>query len=108
MKRLNLDKVPDSVVRDNFRIISEEFRKNPFLLGTWRFLELEFLSAVTNFKYQHRLGFTPKDVIQTSVVGAGSVTWNYSSFDRTNLDITTTGACTVRALVGSYQEASDA
>jgi hypothetical protein len=57
---------------------------------------------VVNYRYPHKLGFVPEDVIQTSLRGAGAVTWNYDQFNRDYLDVTTTGACVVRAFVGLY------
>lgn len=63
---------------------------------------ISFPSALTNFKVPHGLNFTPKDIIQTALTGAGTITWNYSLFDSENLDVTTSAACEVRAFVGVY------
>ena len=101
---LFINEISDPPTRENFRRIFEAFKTKVFLKGDWRFVEIPFLGAVTNFKFPHGLSFIPKDVIQTSKTGAGSITFNYSSFDRTNISITTTGACTVRAFIGSYRE----
>ncbi len=97
----------DPIDRENMRRIQNEFTSVQIILkGQWKFFELTFTGAVTNFKQKHLLMFVPKDVIQTSITGVGAVTWNYSLFDRTNLDITTTGACVIRAFVGAYLEGS--
>jgi hypothetical protein len=101
---LRLQEIDDAVVRENFERVKADVESHPFLRGSWRFIELEFTGAVTNYQHPHSLGFIPQDVIQTSLIGAGSLTWNYSSFSRSHLNITTTGACTVRAFVGSYYE----
>lgn len=104
MISLFIEEIQDVKARENFRRLLEAFRLYEFLKGDWRFVEIAFLGAVTNFKYPHALGFVPKDVIQTYKTGAGSITWNYANFDKTNLDITTTGACVVRAFVGKHRE----
>lgn len=97
----------DPIDRENMKRIQNEFTSVQVILkGQWKFFEITFTGAVTNFKQKHLLDFVPKDIIQTSKTGAGSLTWNYTLFDRTNLDITTTGACIVRAFVGSYLEGS--
>jgi hypothetical protein len=100
--KLNVDRIKDEMVRDAIQDVETEFNGLPFKRGDWKQIELTFLASVTNFKYPHTLGFAPKDIIQTSLTGAGAITWNYANFDRTNLDISTTGPCVVRALVGTF------
>jgi len=103
MIKLLVKETEDITTQENMRRIQEELtRFQPILKCQWKFFELTFTGAVTNYKYPHKLSFVPKDVIQTSLIGAGALTWNYSLFDRTNLDITTTGACVVRAFIGAY------
>lgn len=104
MINLRIEEIQDAATRENFQKLEEIFKVFPLLKGEWRFITLTFTGAVTNYKYIHGLGFIPKDVIQTSKTGAGTLTWNYSSFNRTSIDITTTGACSVRAFIGSYKE----
>ena len=105
MIKLLVKETVDEITRQNMQRIQKEFTETQVILkGEWKFFSITFAGAVTNFKYPHKFTFTPKDVLQTSVTGAGSVTWNYSLFDKTNLDITTTGACVVRAFIGSYLE----
>lgn len=101
---LQIEKVEDPIARENFQRLQDDSLKDALPKGQWKFFEIVFTKAVTNFKYPHSLGFMPKDIIQTSLKGAGSLTWNYNLFDSTNLNITTSGACTVRAFVGSYSE----
>jgi hypothetical protein len=100
---LNLTQIGDRYVRDAFEGIQKFIRAN-MQPSSFKHFEIEFEGAVTNFTYPHGLGVIPTDVIQTSKTGAGAVTWNYELFDRENLNITTTGACTVRAYIGSHQE----
>lgn len=96
--------INDTYSRDNFRKIDRSLREQSLLKGNFKFFEITVTKAVTNLKFQHNMGFAPKDIIQTSHIGVGLLTWNYALFDAATLDITTTGACVVRAFVGSYEE----
>ena len=97
---LRIIEVQDTTARENFRVIQEELINQPILSGNWVFFEIEFEAAVSDFLFPHRLKFKPTDIIQTSLTGAGSLTWNYTDFTTENLSITTTDACIVRFLVG--------
>ena len=102
--KLSLTRLPLEL-RENFRMIVEYLRANRSLVG-FRHLEITLDSAVTNYKHPHGLGFQPKDIVQTSKTGAGAITWNYDNFDTTHIDLTTTGACVVRAYVGTHKESA--
>lgn len=103
MIKLLVKETTDEITRQNMQRIQKEFTETQLILrGQWKFVEITFDKAVTNFKYPHKLSFTPKDILQTSLIGAGDLTWNFALFDKTNLDITTTDACVVRAFIGSY------
>lgn len=91
------------LIRENFSRLKRLLTQQTLLKGEFKFLEITFTQAVTNFQYPHKLGFVPKDVIQTSLIGA-NLTWNYDLFTREFLDITTTGPCVVRAYIGTYSE----
>lgn len=107
MIKLLVQEISDERLRENFKRIQSEFtEKQVILKGEWKFFEIIFTVAVTNFKQKHLLGFLPKDIIQTSLTGTGVLTWNYDLFDKINLDITVTGPCKVRAFVGSYLESA--
>ena len=101
---LQIENVQDPIARENFQRMQDASLKDALPKGEWKFFEIVFTQAVTGYKHPHSLGFIPRDIIQTSLKGAGALTWNYNRFDLTNLNITTTGACTVRAFVGSYSE----
>lgn len=101
---LILKDIQDRWIRENFFRIDKFFRQFPFFKGNWVFFEFSFESAVTAKRLPHGLRFRPKDVIQTSLVGPGALTWLYADFDSENLVVTTSGACTVRAFVGAYEE----
>lgn len=103
MLSLDLPNVRDEYVRENFRQIKEEATNQVFFNKNFQFREVIFTQAETNFKYAHNLAFTPKDVILLSKTGSATVTFNYDSFDATNLDITVSGATTLRFFVGRYE-----
>lgn len=103
MIRLFLSEIEDDFSRENFRRVQNEFNEDVLKNSQFTFITITFTGAETNYKYKHNLPFVPRDVIQTSLTGSGSLTWNYSLFDSTNLDITTTDACVVRALIGKVQ-----
>lgn len=96
--------VEDRWNRENFVRIQRFFSDFPLFRGEWKFFELEFASAVTAKEIPHGLDFVPLDIIQTRLLGPGSLTWEYALFDRTKLVVTTTGACSVRAFIGAYKE----
>ena|SRR3990167_5300767 len=96
--------IKDVYVRENFFRLKKFFDKNVILKPDFRHFEIVFTAAVTNFRFKHGLGYLPKDIIQTSSIGAGALTWNYSLFTDEFLDITTTGVVTVRAFIGTYRE----
>lgn len=102
---IGLDGIEDTGIRENFSNILEEFKKTIHRFD-FQFFEVVFTAAVTNYKFKHNMRFVPKDVIQTSVIGAGAVTFNYANFDSNFIDITTTGACTVRFIAGNFSKQS--
>lgn len=102
MVRLNTSQIQDQVIRENFSTTEQEFNGLPLRKGDWTHIELTVAGAVSHFKYPHNLGFLPKDVIQTYCTPGITVTYNIDSFTSSNLDITTTGPCTLRFFVGTY------
>jgi hypothetical protein len=105
MKLLTAE-IDDPTIQENFKRIERAFEEQKILKGNWQFYDLSFKQAVTAFPFAHNFKFTPKDVLQTFISGAGLVTWEYSMFDRKNIYVTTSGPCEVRAFVGLYNERS--
>lgn len=99
-----LKDIDDRYIKENFFRIDKFFRKVPFFRTEMTFFELEFTKALTLQKVPHGLGFKPTDLIQTFLTGSGTLTWEYNSFDKVNLVVTTTGPCKVRAFIGAYRE----
>lgn len=99
-----LKDIVDPWVRENFRRVNEFFQKDAMFRGSWKFIEKEIPQASTNLRITHGLGFKPLDVILTSKIGAGAITFNYDLFTPLEIDVTTSGTCTVRFFVGAYRE----
>lgn len=106
MIKLFLNEIKDRYIRENFQKLSDLLANQPFLSekSKWTFFQYTFAAAVTNFTIPHGLKFIPKDVVQLSATDGMVVTWNFSEFDRTNINVTTDGPGTVRAVIGYYQE----
>lgn len=105
MLDLLIREIPDLFMRKNLERIKAAVNKDPFLSSQWEHHEVIFPAAVTHFKFKHSLGFVPRDIILTSSIGAGTVTFNYTLFDVDNLDITTSAAVTIRFFAGAYNNA---
>jgi len=103
---INVHGVEDPIAQENWLKTRERMEEDIFQKFIGRHYEIEFSQAETNFKFPHGLRAMPLDVIQTSLTGAGTLTWNYTLFDNTYLDITTSGACVVRAYIGTYKEST--
>lgn len=98
---LKTERIQDPVIRENFVSLLKFLQQDTNLRGFEHF-EIEIEAAVSHLKFPHNLGFVPLDVLVTSLIGAGAVTWNYSLFDDENLDLNTTGPVTIRAYVGTH------
>lgn len=101
---LILKDIQDPYTRENFSRIKRFSQEQAILRGQWVFFEIEFTQAQDDFEFPHGLTFIPKDVLVTSITDQEAVIFNYSSFDRTNLNLTVSGACTVRFFAGTYME----
>lgn len=102
--KLFLEELSDKYLIENFKRIRDTLLESKITNGDFRFFEIAIPGAVTEFKYRHSLTFLPKDVIQTSLIGTGTLTWNYAKFDGTHINLSTDGPCTVRAFIGTYKE----
>lgn len=113
MLELNLKGIKDFWTQDALANVQDEFRTQDLLNGKFKHFEIIFTAEVVNYKFPHKLGFRPKDAwftsqISTGTLSAGRAEFNYSLFDSTNIDITTTGAVTVRFFVGTVAQGSQA
>lgn len=103
--KLAKENITDPNARESFKQLQEFLVEETPLIG-FRHFEISLDAATVNYRFPHSLGFLPKDIIETSVTGSGSVTYNFSLFDDTFLDITVTGPCVMRFFAGSYQKGS--
>ena len=95
--------IEDKTVDENFSLIANYFVNEPVANMDLHFLEITAAGAVTNYKFQHGLGFTPKDIIITQNYNNVTFTVNWPQTNSTDLVFTTSGATTIRALVGRYE-----
>lgn len=98
---LFLQQISDRILQRNF-VALQEYLRLQSLLEDFKFYEIIFDSAQTNFRYKHGLSFIPKDLIVTRIVGEGNVTFNFDDFTTDELDMTTDGACEIRFFAGVY------
>lgn len=110
MKELRLDEIQDEATRENFRALRDLLKEFPLYRGQFQFFELNLAadSYPKSFTRQHHLGFLPKDVLQTSAIGAATITWDYANFTTTEIAYTISGPIVVRAFIGRYEEGSRA
>lgn len=99
--QLAVKEIKDVIIRKNFQNLQDYFMAENQLMG-FQFFDVTFTKAQTNFILKHGLSYTPQDVVVLQCVGAGQVSFNVGIFSTSSLNITTTGACRVRFLVGSY------
>lgn len=95
--------IEDQYIQENFKRLMDYGAQNPLDRSNFQFISIEIPEAVSNFKFRHGLGFTPLDVIIMQNSNNVSITFNYSKFDSNELDITASGATTLRCLIGRYQ-----
>jgi hypothetical protein len=99
---LNLERIEDPIIRENFMRIQESLRNTIFDSGEWKFFQISAQGALTHHKFKHYMGFQPKDVLLTYSVGPGLATFHHELFDKEFLDISTTGPVNLRFFVGTY------
>jgi len=100
-----LNDVGDEKARENFKYIQRRLLSESLLKGNFVFFEKTLSSTgyPATILIKHNLSFTPEDIIQTRLTG-GTLTWNYSSFDGTNLSATISASVVVRFFAGKYEE----
>jgi hypothetical protein len=101
MIKLDLNFEGDETLKNNIRQVDEAFKGSPIMNGKWKAFDKE-LAVGTHIIY-HKLGFIPRDVIQTFLTsgGAGTVTYNFDSFTDQTMSVTVgTASVRVRFLVG--------
>lgn len=92
--------IEDAFIQENFKRINDFFLEDPVSNGGFKFFEVSIPTAVTGYQHPHNLGYQPKDVILLHNSTNATVTFNYLAFDKTFIDITTSGATVLRFLLG--------
>jgi len=101
MPDLHVKEISDLYTRTNFQNLVDFFSQQNQFAG-FNFLEINESGPVTNKLIAHGLGYIPKDISLTRNTGAGTITFNYGSFDKTNISYSTTGAVNARFYVGTH------
>lgn len=98
---LNIKDITDIYVRKNFENLRDYFSNENQLLG-FKFFELVFPQAVSNYRFPHGLKTIPQDIIVTQITGQGEVKFNNFAFDISQAEVTATGPCRIRFFMGTY------
>ena len=101
-----LKEIEDTYIRENFRNMNDFLQKDAILNTQMQHINQSFTKNDT-FLISHTLKSIPKDVIQTSLTGTGSLVYNYSAFTSDKISITTSSTdssdpLVVRFFVGTY------
>lgn len=108
MLDLRFENIQDPLVRDAIFNIVEEFRRQDSFNCNFKHFEITITGTIVGFKYPHKMGIVPKDIIVLSQIGVGVAEFNYENFDNVNFDITSTDTVTVRFLAGNFDKNSQA
>lgn len=99
MISLNLVGIEDQKVRVALEAIQAEINSQAILGAGLKLYEVELDGAVTNHAISHNLGYVPTDIIVVSNTGS-SYTFKWDMFTNEQIFITTTGAASIRFLMG--------
>lgn len=97
-----LDKIEDKVVQESLEVLRDYLRAQT-LLENFRHMSATFDAVESKGRLRHGLGYTPQDIILTRLTGDGDITFHFDDFSPTEIVYSTTGACEVRFLVGTYR-----
>jgi hypothetical protein len=92
----------DQYAVENFSKLKEFLVSESPWVG-FRFFEVEFKAAATNFDFNHNLAFQPKDAILTFASNSAVVSFQYDSFTKDTVRLTVSAACIVRFLIGAFK-----
>lgn len=95
--------VKDAYAQENFLLMADYFKSDPFVQGGFKFFEVTHAAAISNHLFVHNLGFHPKDLILMHNLTNVSVTFDYANFDANHIKYTLSGPTTLRFLLGRCQ-----
>ncbi len=75
-------------IQDNFQRLQDKLSADILTSGQWRLMELTFSEDATQRGIPHNLGFVPLDVIETSIKGTGTLTYNFGLFTEQDVVVT--------------------
>jgi hypothetical protein len=109
LRRPNFEGIEDPLAREALQYLYEASLSAPFLRSNFQFFTVTYTVAVAQQRLYHRMGFIPKDIIQTSILdtdggGPYTSTYHYELFTADYVVITTTGPCVIRLFAGAYQD----
>jgi microcystin-dependent protein len=104
--KLNTQLVYDPRVREALDDLNEHLFDQSQLHG-FKFIGFSTKVAVTNLRVAHGLRAVPRDLVRLSVIGSGTVRFNYSRFTDTHIDVTTDGPVRVRMFAGTWFKSVD-
>lgn len=109
LRQPSLEDIKDMPTRRSIQWIKDYLDQISLLRGVFQFFELEFSSDSSPILIPHQLGFAPVDFIQTSILGTGTLVYNYEDMDGENFSLTVSGTnpddpLIVRFFAGRYDE----
>jgi len=106
MIKLIVKDITDVWIRKAFQDVQNFLNTQALLLCGFTFLEINETSTTPQVEVpaKHNLGAIPKDVILTSSVGTGAITFHYDLFTKDNIIYSTTGPVTIRAFIGRFDK----
>lgn len=96
---LNTNNISDPTLQRNFQNLVAYYQAQGQLDG-FQGMDLIFTAKQTNFQVAHGLGVIPTDLILSLLVGTGSFTMNWGLCTATQLNISVSGPCRARFLIG--------
>jgi hypothetical protein len=100
--KLLVKEVPEQYAQENFKRVEGYFLGSPLENCGFKFLELSLPSAVTSTAFKHFLGYVPKDILLLHNLTNATVTFHYELFTTGDIYITSSGATTLRFLIGRH------
>lgn len=92
----------DDYAKENFRKLREFLVSETPWLG-FKFFEVEFTAAQTDFDFVHGLGFQVQDAILSFISNGATLTFVFDKFTKDSVRFSVTAACKVRMILGAFK-----
>ena len=111
---MNLDFSPlikdgniDSFILQELLKTMQDYLNKQKDFSNFKFFKITETGAVVNKTVKHLLNYLPKDVIMLSTnPSTSTITFQPESYTSSDLVYSTSGACTVRFLIGTFKESA--